>query len=88
MFFFILQLKDILRNTLDVHALLIQPAQQLKRKRHYDDNRYFTTTRHLRGASEWTHIVQESPVDTEFEEPLPSEVEVEPPVPTTNQESL
>jgi hypothetical protein len=62
----ILQLINLLRNVLDIHALSLQTAQLTRERTHANDN---ILSRHPRNAPEWTYRTQETPNDTDFSVP-------------------
>ena len=64
-FYFILQLKNLLQNVIDPHALSLQLAQ-LTRQRNYDNEVNSIPSRHSRNTLEWTYISQQMPVDTDL----------------------
>jgi len=53
---------------LDQHAFSLQSAQ-LIRTRNYDDEIYNIASRHPRGAPNWAYAEQNTPADTDFDEP-------------------
>jgi len=64
---YFIQLKKLLHNVLDLHALTLQTAQ-LVRARVYDDKNQFYVRSHLITAPEWCYVQQEDQVyDTDIE---------------------
>src|SRR5271170_4374318 len=65
MFFFSLQLINLLRNVLDHHMLTLQSAQ-LTRSSNYNDERYMINARHPRSAPNWAFCRQKTPQDMDL----------------------
>ena len=71
-----LQLKDLLRNVLDVHS---SNKAKLIRERRYDDEVQKYDRPHLSNAPEWSYIVQQQDIiyDTDIDQGLITEYDEE-----------